>query len=121
MLEKIDIAEAISNGMNITVLYRFDCDKCHEVLPMFEEYADMFGTDADSFRIALVELPPYGNPGDTTIPADTKCLTGKYVTDDKVFGTTPIIVVTIDGVAVKAWDGTDEIPTFEDLMTAFEN
>ena len=118
MLEKIDIADAIRNGMNITVLYRDDCDKCHGAIPMFEEYASQFGTDEDSIRIAFVKLPPHDGYGESLIPADTKCLTGKYITDDKVFGSTPITVVTIDGVKVREWYGNEDIPTFDDLMDA---
>lgn len=114
-LKKIDIADTIRDGINITVLYRFDCDKCHEAMPLLEEYAEQFGTDV---RIALIELPPYGEPEDSPVAVDTKCLTGKYVTEDKVFVSTPVIVVTIDGIAIKAWSGTDEIPTFENLMDA---
>ena len=120
VLKKVDIADQIRKGLNITLLYREDCDVCHEAMPMFEEYAEVFGSDEDSVRIAFVELPPYSEDIDhSIISADTKCLLGKYIPEnkkDKVFGATPIIVITQTGVPVKAWDGTDPIPTLDDLM-----
>ena len=116
-LKKIDIADTIRKGMNITLLYREDCPECHEAIPIFEQYAEQFGIDEDSIRVALVELPPYGDPSHSLIPQDTKCLTGKYIAD-KVFGATPIIVITDGGVLVKGWKGSDPTPTFDDLMDA---
>ena len=119
-LKKIDIADKIRKGMNIILLYRDDCDKCHEAMPMFEEYATQFGTGENSIRIAFVQLPPFDEDKPSSIPPDTKCFTGKYNPDENetVFGATPITVITIDGVAVKMWVGTDDIPTFDDLMDA---
>ena len=117
VLEKVDIADAISSGVNVTVLHRHDCDKCHETLPKFEEYANDLGTDADAVRISLVELPPFGESTGYVIPDDTKCLTGKYL-GEKLFVSTPVIVVTLDGVVKKLWTSEDETPTFDDLLEA---
>jgi hypothetical protein len=117
LLDKIDIADVISSGMNITILYRHDCDKCHEALPQFEEYANEFGTDDDSIRIVFVELPPFGESTGYVIPEDTKCLKGRY-TDEKAFISTPVIVVTLDGAVQKIWTSENDIPTFDDLMEA---
>jgi hypothetical protein len=116
-LENIDIAEVISSGMKITVLHRHDCDKCHETLPIFEEYAEMFGTDSDSIRIALVELPPFGESTGYVIPEDTKCLQGKFT--KKLLVQTPVIVALFDGEVQKVWTSEDETPTIDDLMAAF--
>lgn len=117
VIARTDIADTLRNGTKIILLYREDCDVCHEAMPMFEEYAEQFGDDEDSVRIAFVELPPYSDdPDNSIISKDTKCLLGKYNSDKKVFGATPIIVITQTGVPIKAWDGTDPIPTFDDLM-----
>ena len=69
-------------------------------------------------RIAFIELPPYGKPEDSPLASETIFLTGKYVTTNKVFVSTPVTVVTNDGVMVKEWYGTDDIPTFNDLVKA---
>ena len=117
VIAKTDMADTLRSGIKIILLFREDCDVCHEAMPMFEEYAEQFGDDEDSIRIAFVELPPYSEEHEL-ISEDTKCLVGKYISDKKVYGSTPIIVITVGGVPLKAWDGKDPIPTFDDLMAA---
>jgi hypothetical protein len=117
ILELIDIADTIRTDIKITVLHRHDCQNCHEALPLIEKYANEFGTDEDSIRIVLIELPPFGKSKEYEIPEDTKCLLGKY-TGKELFVSTPVIVLTIDGAAKKVWASENDFPTFNDLIDA---
>jgi hypothetical protein len=115
-----EIADAIRTDIKITVLHRHDCQNCHEALPLIEKYANEFGTDEDSIRIVLIELPPFGKSKEYEIPEDTKCLQGKY-TGKELFVATPVIVLTLDGEAKKVWASEKDFPTFDDLTDAIND
>lgn len=59
----------------------------------------------DSMQIAFRELRPYGPEDKSLILLDTKCLSGQLVSEKEILMTTPVVVLTIDGEVIKAWEG----------------
>jgi hypothetical protein len=65
LLHDIDIGEQLANGSWVVVLYHHDCSHCQAVLPRYHMLASEAKELPDAFRVALVELPPYGMNGES--------------------------------------------------------
>jgi hypothetical protein len=85
----------LSSGEWIAVLYRHDCPDCLEILPHYQQLALM------NQRIALVEVPPYGD----LTSAENGCHRCRLKNDRDWFVQTPVELRLRDGVvaAVKAY------------------
>jgi hypothetical protein len=82
----------LSTGEWTVLLHRHDCPDCQAAMPKYEQLASS-GT-----RVALVEVPPYGD----FHPNGTACHYGRLTEKRDWFVQTPIEVTLQDGVVVSA-------------------
>jgi len=108
---EIDIAGELTQGNWLVLLYHHDCPDCAKAVPVYEQMArDLDGND-DFLRIALVEMPPYG---DGPVSEESPCLLGKLSQKKEWFVTTPAVALLKDGRVASAWEG--EAPEFDVVM-----
>lgn len=62
LLQQVDIGEQLRHGAWRVLLYHHDCAKCQEVLLDYQRSASQTRL-ISSVATALIELPPYQNPG----------------------------------------------------------
>jgi hypothetical protein len=67
LLRHIDIGERLCEGNWIVVLYHHDCPECGRVVPTFAGFAAKLARTEEGPRVALVEIPPYGEPPDDSL------------------------------------------------------
>lgn len=116
MLKHIDIADSLRSGIVVVLFYRNDCPNCHEAIPLYDQMSRDLAGNEDAMQIAFVEVPPYGPQQDSPIPTNTPCLTGKLDSSKKWYITTPLIVVILDGSAIKSWEV--QTPSLDDILNA---
>lgn len=116
MLKQIDIADSLRSGIVVVLLYHFDCPGCQEAIPRYEKLNKELAGNEDAIRFAFIAVPPYGDEKQNPVPKDTKCLSGKLLSDKKVIIMTPFVVLLQDGAVVKAWEG--KAPDLNELLTA---
>lgn len=115
MLEQIDVADSLHDGMCVVLFYHNDCPNCREAIPVYSEIYDEISSFGDTTKFAFIEMPPYGDPSDSPIPDDTQCITGRVDETKKWYAATPLLVVIEDGVVLKSWES--EVPMdFDTLM-----
>jgi len=96
--KKLPIADFIdmdvSKGKWIVLLHRHDCPECQEAVPHYQQLA------LTGERVALVEVPPYGEMEPRVSPAEH----GRLKDDRDWFVQTPVEIQLIDNVvtSVKA-------------------
>ena len=120
LLNLIDIADSLREGMAIILLYHSDCPDCRQAIPVYDENIREFGDQA--IKLAFIEIPPYGPDADSPIPPDTAGLAGKLAeleAGKKWYIGTPYVIVTIDGVKIREWEL--ETPDFDEIFDAFSN
>ena len=86
----------LSQGEWLVLLHRHDCAACQEEVPRFEQRA------ANGERIALVEMPPYGESG----YREVACQYGRLKEDHEWFVQTPIAIRLQAGIVttIKTYD-----------------
>lgn len=118
MLQYIDIADSIKNGICVVLFYHYDCPNCREAIPVYDEMAREYFAGQEDFRFAFIEAPPFGDPEKDPVPTDTPCLTGKLDDSVKYFNlTTPLTVLIEDGRFIKHWEV--DVADLDDLLGAF--
>ncbi len=111
MLQYIDIADSLLNGVVVIVFWRHDCPDCHEAAPMYDKFSREMAGNEDVIRFAFIEVPPFGLPNETAVPEDTVCLTGRLDSTMQWFNiTTPFVAVITDGSLIKYWQGQAPSP-----------
>ncbi|MBC8481316.1 MAG: hypothetical protein H8D47_01455 [Planctomycetes bacterium] len=115
MLEYIDIADQLTDGIQIVLLYHYDCPNCQEAIPVYDQLARDMGTD-QGLRFVFIYVPPFAPDGHDIAPDDTPALTGKMSDEKKWIFETPLVVLLIDGVVVETWQG--DAPDFDTIMEA---
>jgi hypothetical protein len=111
ILPYVDIGEQLATGNWLLVLYHYDCPDCSRAIPMYEQMArDMEGNE-DVLRIALVEVPPYGQ---SLVSRDSPCVLGRLTDVKEWFVTTPAIVLLTNGQIMSAWQ--EEWPDLGQLL-----
>jgi thiol-disulfide isomerase/thioredoxin len=116
MFKRIDIADSLRSGIVVVLLYHFDCPGCQEAIPRYEKLNKELSGNEDAIRFAFIAIPPYGEEKLNPVPKDTKCLTGKLISDRKEIMMSPFVVLLQDSAVVKAWEG--KAPTLDELLTA---
>ncbi|MGE4285008.1 MAG: MauE/DoxX family redox-associated membrane protein [Phycisphaerae bacterium] len=112
-LGEIDIAGEISDGLSALLFYHNDCHTCVEMLPVYNGFSEILSEQG--IKIAFIELPPYGGPEPSALPAGTTALTGSLTNPREWITSTPLLIVLQDGVVVKMWE--NEIPqTLDELL-----
>ncbi len=104
LLPDIDIGERVADGSWLVVLYRHDCSHCQAVLPHYEQLAADGGYVPEAFRIALIEVPPYGAD---EVSRQGFSEHGRLNDDREWFVTTPAEIVLRDGQVIEARTGDD--------------
>jgi len=107
MLDSIDIADRLSDGISVVFLYHFDCPECREVIPYYKEMCEQLAGNEDSMRIAFVEAPPWQTKGD--VIGDTLCQRGRLDGGKMWYFATPLIVVIENGVLLN-WKQEENVP-----------
>ena len=108
---EIDIGAELSQGNWLVLLYHHDCPDCAKAVPVYEQMARDLAGNEDFLRIALVEMPPYG---DGPVSKESPCLLGKLSQKKEWFVTTPAVALLKDGKVASAWEG--EAPEFDAVM-----
>ena len=112
-----DVREQIAEGLVVVMMYRYDCAVCEDMAPRYSHYyKEMTEQGLDAFKIAFLEIPPYGGEDDVHVPEDTLCMEGKLTDERKWQLMSPVVVALLDGQLVKQWpQGTAPEP--EDLLS----
>ena len=77
LLSHIDIGNKLAQGRWTVVLYRHDCQACRIEVPEYERTARNLLSGGGRPKIALIELPPYGGPGEQIPSRDSPCALGR--------------------------------------------
>ncbi len=102
VLDHIDIAERLRNGVWLLLFYHYDCPDCQQAVPQYEQMArDLAGND-DFLQVALIEVPPYGHG---PVAPDSPCVLGRMDQSKEWFVTTPVVVLVSQRQVVSAWEG----------------
>ena len=116
MFEYIDIADALRSNIAIVIFHSHECETCHEAIPLYDQMARDMEGNQDAMRFAFIEIPPYAEPADSLVSADTPALTGRLDSSIEWIMGTPLVVVLQQGRVVKSWQG--EIPDLDTLLQA---
>ncbi|MCR4414452.1 MAG: hypothetical protein NUV77_18695, partial [Thermoguttaceae bacterium] len=63
LLRHIDVGDRLRSGNWIIVLYHYDCPVCQQALPTYEQVSKTLVASGAPTRMALIEVPPYGDDG----------------------------------------------------------
>jgi thiol-disulfide isomerase/thioredoxin len=111
ILEHIDIGKQLEKGIWLILLYHHDCPDCAAAIPKYEQMArDMAGNE-DFLRIALIEVPPYGQ---RPINDNSPCKLGRLTDTKEWFVTTPAVALLTNSRITSAWEG--KAPDFETIL-----
>jgi hypothetical protein len=111
ILEHIDIGEQLETGNWLVLLYHHNCPDCAAAIPKYERIArDMAGNE-DFLRIALIEVPPYGQ---RPISDNSTCTLGRLADVKEWFVTTPAVALLTNSRITSAWEG--QAPDFETIL-----
>lgn len=118
MLKHIDIADSLKSNIVVVMLYSDTCETCHEAIPRYDQMAREMAGNEDAIRFALIEIPPYASGKDDIVPGDTPCWQGRLDTSKKWYIQTPLVVLVVDGIVVKCWEG--EAPQLNEILDAMQ-
>jgi len=114
MLEHIDIADSLTSGIVVVLLYHLDCPGCKEAIELYDRTSRELAGSEDAIRFAFIEIPPYTSEQNGLIPPDTPCLAGRLDTGREWYITSPFVVVLVDGSLVKSWQA--EVPELDEIL-----
>jgi thiol-disulfide isomerase/thioredoxin len=101
ILDHIDIGKQLRKGNWLILLYHHDCPDCAVAIPKYEKMARDFAGNTDFLRIALIEVPPYGQG---QVNVNSPCFPGRLAAVKDWFVTTPAVVLLKDGQVISAWE-----------------
>ncbi len=101
ILEHIDIGKQLEKGNWLVLLYHHDCPDCAAAIPKYEQMARDFAGNEDFLRIALIEVPPYGQ---SQVRGSSPCVLGRLADVKEWFITTPAVVLLKDSRVISAWE-----------------
>jgi thiol-disulfide isomerase/thioredoxin len=101
ILEHIDIGNQLEKGNWLILLYHHDCPDCAKAIPIYEQMARDLEGNEDFLRIALVEVPPYGQG---PISQNSPCCLSRLADSKEWFVTTPAVVLLANGEVTSAWE-----------------
>ena len=111
ILDHIDIGKELEKGNWLILLYHHDCPDCAKAIPKYEQIARDFAGNKDFLKIALIEVPPYGQ---TPISQNTLCTLGQLAETKEWFVTTPAVALLADAKVAAAWQ--PKAPDFETVL-----
>jgi hypothetical protein len=110
VLEHIDIGEQLKKGNWLLLFYHYDCPDCITAISNYEQIARDLTGNEDFLRIALIEVPPYGQLVSQTSP----CTLGQLPETKEWFVTTPAAVLLTNGIIKSAWEA--KVPDFDTII-----
>jgi hypothetical protein len=85
------LRERLAEGDWVVILYRHNCGKCQEKMPEYRELATRAAIDSTSPRVALIEVPPYGDGIALSMLHDGECFFGRLTNENvEWFVETPV-------------------------------
>jgi thiol-disulfide isomerase/thioredoxin len=112
----IDIGDVLSQGISFILFYHNDCPDCREAIPMYDQMARDYEVFEQGMQFAFIEGPPFDESEETIVPDDTVCYTGQLDKEKEWIFISPLIVLTLDGIVMKAWEV--DTPSFEQILEA---
>lgn len=100
LLRYVDVGKDLSVGRWTIVLYRHDCALCQQEIPKYKEIACDPTTRREWGRIALIEVPPYGNSTRKVPAADSPYRLGRLDDSRRWSIRTPMKISTDDCVVL---------------------
>jgi hypothetical protein len=98
LIEHIDVGSQLAKGQWFVLLYQDDCPDCHKAIPIYEDLAGRSTTT----RVALIEMPPYGNRAGDGRLGPPGCVRGRLSDKRDWFATTPLVVLVREGKVLAA-------------------
>ena len=98
IMENIQVDGELGRGSWLVVLYQRHCPSCQAAIPEYEERARSGGKEMARWRVALIEVPPYGDPAKTLPLPASPCLLGRLDQSRRWFVETPSAFFLRDGV-----------------------
>jgi len=106
LLAYIDIGERLKKGSWLIVLYHSDCPVCAQLI---ENLPREVARKNDDRRVALIELPPYGQTADEGALSEAGVVVGRLTNALDWFVTTPAQAHLENGRVIKATVGMNII------------
>ncbi|UCG49940.1 MAG: hypothetical protein JSU94_09175 [Phycisphaerales bacterium] len=111
ILEHIDIADLLKEGLWLVLFYHYDCPDCARAIRVYENIAREVSGNEGFVQIAFVEVPPYGQG---PVSPDSPCVLGRLANVKEWFLTTPAVALLEDGRTKRAWEG--QAPPLETII-----
>ena len=97
----IDIADELGHGEWTVVLIHHGCAECRTVVTELAGKAKAVGP-GKAARIALIQLPPYGDSMNDILASEPLFLNGKLDESQEWFASTPVVLRLRDGLVTSA-------------------
>ena len=98
----VDIPVSLDSGQWVVLLHRHDRPDCHEVIPRLGEMPAKLGM-GDGWRVALVEMPPYGESAMEEVALASAYAVGRLRDRWEWFVQTPVVVLLRDARVVEVY------------------
>ena len=103
ILEHIDIAESLTKGTWLVLLYHYDCPDCRASIEKCLELFYHLKTTYERINgaLAFINMPPYG---DIPVGNNSAFVLGKLGQNKEWFVTTPTVVLVVSSKVEAVWD-----------------
>jgi hypothetical protein len=91
----MDIGSELEHGDWIVLLYEYECGRCREAIPEYEQQARRFAEEGSACRVALIEISSHEERRDLVAP---NCRHGRLDGSRDWFAATPLQMELHDGV-----------------------
>ena len=92
------VRDRLTDGKWLVVLYRYDCPMCKKAMSTYNELACRSIIDPTVPRVAMIEVPPYGNQKSLLPTLDTSCAIGRLSDKKDWFVQVPVEITCNHGV-----------------------
>ena len=96
------LRDRLARGNWIVLFYRHDCPKCLDELPKYEELGRRSVINPDDPRVALIDIPAYGEVNEFARARSDACVLGRLTNERDWFVETPAQLTLRDGEVMHA-------------------
>ncbi len=102
LIDAVSVGDQLSSGTFLLVFFHFDCRRCREMVPKYQDRARL------GERIAFIEIPPLATDVEKLVREDPEWVSG-YL-DPAVEWFVPMLtrIEITDGVVIATWS---DVPT----------
>lgn len=100
LLGHIDIGKRLNEGEWIILLFHHDCPNCQKAIPVYANLGNKFLNEGKLTRIALVEVPPFGDADGVACISTPSCMKGRLNNSWAWFFQAPIEIQLNDGIVI---------------------